>query len=201
MKIYRLLLAATCAATMSLAAPASAADFLFTYNGVAGSGITGTGTITTGTSNPSGSFFTPSLLITSINGMFNGSAITNLLPQNTFFKTSGIFGSPGNDNILYYPSSQTFNNQTTYIDRYGVGFDTAEQRVNLFFGLGGYGSVIQNTGSTNVTSDVVGTFTITPSGVGAVPEPASWAMMILGMGAIGFAMRRQKVTTQVSYAA
>ena len=35
----------------------------------------------------------------------------------------------------------------------------------------------------------------------SVPEPAMWAMMILGMGAIGFAMRRQKVTTRVSYAA
>ena len=30
-----------------------------------------------------------------------------------------------------------------------------------------------------------------PPVVGAVPEPASWAMMILGMGAVGFAMRRK----------
>ena len=37
---------------------------------------------------------------------------------------------------------------------------------------------------------------------GAVPEPAAWAMMILGMGAVGFAMRRQnKVVTRVSYTA
>ncbi len=36
---------------------------------------------------------------------------------------------------------------------------------------------------------------------GAVPEPASWAMMILGMGAVGFAMRRRRVaTTRLSYA-
>jgi len=37
----------------------------------------------------------------------------------------------------------------------------------------------------------------------AVPEPATWAMMILGMGAVGFAMRRRKsnVTTTVGYAA
>ena len=38
-------------------------------------------------------------------------------------------------------------------------------------------------------------------GAAAVPEPASWAMMILGMGAIGYAMRRRKVATRVSYAA
>jgi hypothetical protein len=36
---------------------------------------------------------------------------------------------------------------------------------------------------------------------GAVPEPASWAMMILGMGAVGFTLRRRaKVATTVSFA-
>lgn len=38
---------------------------------------------------------------------------------------------------------------------------------------------------------------------GAVPEPATWAMMILGMGAVGFAMRRSrktKINTTVSFA-
>ena len=35
----------------------------------------------------------------------------------------------------------------------------------------------------------------------AVPEPASWAMMILGMGAIGLAARRRtRQTTRVTYA-
>ena len=36
---------------------------------------------------------------------------------------------------------------------------------------------------------------------GAVPEPATWALMILGMGAVGFAMRRRKnVTMTVRFA-
>lgn len=35
---------------------------------------------------------------------------------------------------------------------------------------------------------------------GAVPEPASWAMMIAGFGMIGGAMRRRKTTTSVSFA-
>ncbi len=39
------------------------------------------------------------------------------------------------------------------------------------------------------------------SSAGAVPEPATWAFMIFGFGAIGGAMRRQrKATTKVSYA-
>ncbi len=34
-----------------------------------------------------------------------------------------------------------------------------------------------------------------------VPEPATWAMMLAGFGAVGFAMRRRtKVTTRVRYA-
>jgi hypothetical protein len=37
--------------------------------------------------------------------------------------------------------------------------------------------------------------------IGAVPEPASWAMMILGMGAVGGALRRRsKVSTTVKFA-
>lgn len=199
MKKIALLMAASIVAIAS--APASAAVFDFTYAGTAGSGITGSGKITTGASNPAGSFYTPSLLITSITGMFNGSSITSLLPQGTYLKTSGIFGSPGNDNILYSPSSQIFLGLPTYLDRYGVAFDTTAQRVNLFFGLGGYGSIVQNAGTSTNTSNIGGTFTITPSAMGAVPEPATWAMMLVGFGGIGFAMRRRsKVRTTVAYA-
>lgn len=36
---------------------------------------------------------------------------------------------------------------------------------------------------------------------GAVPEPASWAMMVLGLGALGYTMRRGKrVAAKVSFA-
>lgn len=43
-------------------------------------------------------------------------------------------------------------------------------------------------------------FAITQA-AGAVPEPATWAMMLLGMGAVGFAMRRRsKVKTTVKFA-
>jgi hypothetical protein len=36
------------------------------------------------------------------------------------------------------------------------------------------------------------TYTYTPDGAGAVPEPASWAMMLVGFGGIGYAVRRRR---------
>ncbi len=35
--------------------------------------------------------------------------------------------------------------------------------------------------------------------VGAVPEPATWAMMLLGFGVVGFALRRRRQTTTVRF--
>lgn len=42
-----------------------------------------------------------------------------------------------------------------------------------------------------------GTGTVTVGGIGAVPEPATWAMMILGIGMIGCAFRRRSKASEV----
>ncbi|NJC33302.1 hypothetical protein GGR88_000776 [Sphingomonas jejuensis] len=42
--------------------------------------------------------------------------------------------------------------------------------------------------------------TINRGPVGAVPEPATWAMMIGGFGLVGSAMRRRRQTTAVTFA-
>lgn len=41
--------------------------------------------------------------------------------------------------------------------------------------------------------------TVSATKVGAIPEPATWAMMLAGFGAIGFAMRRRQ-NVRVSFA-
>ena len=41
---------------------------------------------------------------------------------------------------------------------------------------------------------------VNPGPVGGVPEPATWAMMLFGMGAVGGAMRRRKMKMPVSLA-
>jgi hypothetical protein len=55
-----------------------------------------------------------------------------------------------------------------------------------------------NTGASAFSSAL--TLSVPPVGMTAVPEPATWAMMISGFGLIGYAMRRRpKVTTRVSF--
>ena len=73
----------------------------------------------------------------------------------------------------------------------------------------GYYAVSIGPANFSQTGGAIGTYTLDynylPSAVSpisAVPEPATWAMMILGMGTVGYAMRRrQKIVTRASYAA
>ena len=46
-----------------------------------------------------------------------------------------------------------------------------------------------------------GSFSVDVAGANGVPEPATWAMMLVGMGMVGYALRnRAKVNTTVRYA-
>lgn len=161
---------------------AQSSVFNFTYTGTDATN-TASGTLTTGASDPSGSFFSPSLAITGITGTYNGAAITSLLPSGTYYQTSGFFGSPGNDNILYYPSTQSYIGDPTYLDRYGLGFSTSSGFVNIYFGLGGYGA-LYGTSLSDVTSQSAGTFTVTAAS-SAVPEPTVLSMFGLGVLLLG----------------
>jgi len=49
-------------------------------------------------------------------------------------------------------------------------------------------------------ASVNGSFTTTSLGTAAVPEPASWAMMLGGFGLVGGAMRRRSNSTSVTFA-
>ena len=53
----------------------------------------------------------------------------------------------------------------------------------------------------NQNGSIQGSFSATANAVtGAVPEPATWAMMLIGVGAVGASVRRRKVKTTVAYA-
>ena len=159
------------AAIMALAstAPASAAMYDFSFSG---SGTTGTGVFTTSDTtslNARGGY--TAFAITSITGTLNGSAIT------------GLSGFQGSDN-LYYTTGPAF------LDGSGVGFTSAAgQSASLF-----YQDSAQSYRITTVSPFAAGFVSATSSpAAGAVPEPASWAMMLSGFGLVGAGLRRSTV--------
>ena len=62
----------------------------------------------------------------------------------------------------------------------------------------GYNIAVDSRGTNYLrnTAEIYRQFT----NAGAVPEPATWAMMLMGFGLVGGAMRRRKVSTSVSFA-
>lgn len=66
---------------------------------------------------------------------------------------------------------------------------------NLFLDAGQY--VLSFGGNNSGNGSVGGTITIAQ----AVPEPGTWGMMLLGFGAVGFAMRRRRESNGLAQAA
>jgi len=52
----------------------------------------------------------------------------------------------------------------------------------------------------NGSSQLYGSYSVTFATAGAVPETATWALMVLGFGAVGYAMRRRVAKTTVAFA-
>jgi hypothetical protein len=156
------------------AVPAEAAQYAFNFSGTGffGGTLNGSGVLTTSdasTTNPLNGYTVQA--ITGITGTFNGSAITGLAP--------GVFGA----NNLYYLSGPFF------VDGNGLGFTTASGISANLFVTNGTGYRVNTQGAGLLT----GLVTAQSSAVSAaVPEPATWALMLLGFAAIGFACRRQR---------
>jgi hypothetical protein len=142
--------------------PAMATVYDWSYSDPAGD--TGSGTLTvTGATSP----FT----MTDITGTYNGSSINTpgVLPPGT------CCGVPANDNLVFVPPSPNF------LDQSGIGFSTASlPAVNLFFdeSVPSYAALNGNLADENAD----GTFTLTTA---TIPEPSTWAMMLLGFGLLG----------------
>lgn len=119
---------------------------------------------------------------------------------------SGRFIATATSLSMYaYNSALDFN--TTARGSTGVylaGFEIGGSQSSVYFSDAAHnGSYYQSAAEPNNVA--FATMAIPSSGdpaVSAVPEPAVWAMMMIGLGAIGVALRRrQKVTTRVAYAA
>lgn len=107
-------------------------------------------------------------------------------PANTTITGTSTYA--GADNILYV--------NAPFVDFAGISLMLADSNyLNLFYSNGTYEvSGTRDEYSSNNPCGCVGetdysaTLDVTP----AVPEPATWALMLVGFGGIGFAMRRRR---------
>jgi hypothetical protein len=174
LKMKALVLALAAGTAIGAIAPAHAADYIVEYTG------TGGNTVklliqTTNSTLPGNGY-----AIVSVSGLINGSTnVTGIGPINL----NGFL----TDNVFYPSADPTFT-------QFGVGFLSPGFTYNLwgdapgaysFYAYNGSSYTIQSTGSVTVT---------------AIPEPATWAMMLLGFGMVGAGVRYRRRSTKVAYA-
>jgi len=160
---------AALAATVALASSqVAAAEYVFDFTN---SGHTASGSLTTATAAPS--------LVTGITGTADGQAITGL----------SSFASA--DNQLFAT--------TPFFDFSGLSFLANGVAYNVY-GSGGLGYLFTSTeypsgSAPDTAADLLSTNRVTLRS--SVPEPATWAMMLMGFGAIGAAVRRRTRTASI----
>jgi hypothetical protein len=123
--------------------------------------------------------------VTSIAGTVTGflgvEAITTLVPNPT---PPGLTYCCGFnfDNVFYAPPAAPF-------DLGGILFSTASRNYNLYVaqGVARLGTYVAPQLTLQNLRDVSGALSVT-----AAPEPATWALMVLGFGSAGLAMRSRR---------
>jgi PEP-CTERM motif len=176
-------LAATMALAMALSAPpAQAVTFLWNYSG---GGLSGGGTLEA-TDEGGGAY-----LITSISGLANGVTISGLTEYNF------------PDQIIFYPDPPN-----VVVDPLGFSFGIGDgsNSYNIYGNNGFYAGKYLDCGALycivagatdnsglgpDPTDAVTALASLTLTQV-AVPEPSTWAMMLLGFAGLGFAGYRQR---------
>ena len=198
MQIKQTLVASFVGLASLMAAPVARADiFNFSFNGAF---VNGSGTFDASLDG-SGLFYN----VTNATG-----TITDSDPQSAVQGTSTItgidFSSPifTTSNRLYFPagpnSDQGYSNTSSFLDTGGITVTATLGLTNLSINLF---DLSDSYGLANSVDDPNGTGPSAPPineaistfAVAAVPEPSTWAMMILGFIGLGFvAYRRRKET-------
>jgi hypothetical protein len=154
----------------------------------------GGGVITTGTS--SGLYAQPYGSVGnyySVGPSTSSPGLIDLTGFGDIFSLSLLWGSVDSYNTLYFLDSglnilQSFSGNDIFNPANGNQTDPNTNPVVLFSLDGGSESSFAWLGMTSTQN----AFEIDDIAVNGVPEPGTWAMMLLGFGAIGFAMRRSR---------
>lgn len=126
----------------------------------------------------------------------NGSYSVSFLTPVQFF--SFVLGSLDSYNSLRLTfadgSSALYNGRQVIGDSMAGPFNSSVAG-RVSYDLGGQSGITAATFSSNRTAFEIDSL------AAAVPEPAGWAMMMLGLGAVGYTLRRrQKVTARIRFA-
>jgi PEP-CTERM motif len=117
--------------------------------------------------------------------------------------TTSFSGVAKNATVNFGPYTGAGSSSATLASSFFAPFIGAGS-TNLSFVSSSLFSMTPNSGTLSVSPLIGGDYTLTynyAAAVAAVPEPGSWAMMLLGFGLIGFAARRrQAVKATVAYA-
>ena len=177
-------------ALSAVASSASATVFMYTFTGTGGTTASGT---LNATANGGGSYTATSGTIIDVGPISPGPG--SLIPNPS---APGATTSPS---VFFIYDNQAIPGQDPLLTSAGLLFMIGGNEVNIFYDLGNY-ELFSNNGIQGATGGAggsfeFGTFTLTQA---AVPEPATWAMMMLGFGMIGFAARNRRQQVRVTYA-
>ncbi|MET3826595.1 hypothetical protein ABIC16_002288 [Sphingomonas sp. PvP055] len=195
----KLIVAALMLTTSAIAAPAMAAPVIYTFTG-SFSGVNGgeftdvaatfTGIGDTSTITNNGfSYLTP---LTSLSAFGSTVGTFNILsPVSFYVNRNGYAG-------LYFSATNSyFSGQNNALLNYKG--DTNFETVPISFNENPYAATFDtDRGSVTITNAANGTFAA--SVTGAVPEPATWAMMLAGFGMMGAGLRYRRRSTTAVYA-
>jgi hypothetical protein len=163
-------------AISAMASSASAATFLFSFTGEGGmEGASGT---LQATANGDGTFTATSGTITAFGPEAAGAGTLIADPS----APAGALSPSG----FFNYDDQLLAGQNPLVTNDGLLFDVGGAEVNIFSNGPGPGTyqIYNNNGS-----NVLGDFALSPSGI---PEPANWALMLVGFGAMGATMRSRR---------